>query len=212
MREIDYRDYDKLSPIERFQLSLKALERDDEREVGYLKKTCPKKKYRENDAEFTNHFEALNQIMAAFLMQMEFVRGKLIMMEAINILVEELLKAVQVVVLAAYAKGSFEAKSNESPEEDCDVLLIAIKRLFCDKIVEGLEGKLQGELRGNLEMFDEVCNETMGLSSETVLKGWGADKALPWIDFKGLEQVETVKTDPGIKAAFLSCWERNLKE
>lgn len=209
MKQINHRDYDKLSPIERFQLTLKALARDDEEEAERLKRTCPRKHYSELDAAYSDRFESLERIIAAFLMQMECIRGKKIMMEVIKELVMHFGKAVQVVLrLNANPNGLSEAESKEIPDHH-EVLLTAIERLYSEQ-VEEMEEIIQGELKGQLEMFEEVCLEMMGLSSETILKGLGASKALPWIDFERLEKVKPLKPDPEIKEAFIGCWERNL--
>jgi hypothetical protein len=51
--------YESLTPLQRISATLKALDRNDEKEVRRLTETCPLKTYRQRDAEFSDRMEAL---------------------------------------------------------------------------------------------------------------------------------------------------------
>jgi hypothetical protein len=58
--------YDRLTPRERFELLLGALDREDDTELDRLRRTCPTKTYTMNDAIYTDLVEASERIAFLF--------------------------------------------------------------------------------------------------------------------------------------------------
>ena len=56
------KQYDKLSPSERFTMLLAALARQDDSERQALLETCPRKTYRMTDPAYSNHLSAARQL------------------------------------------------------------------------------------------------------------------------------------------------------
>lgn len=57
------KQYDKLSPGERFTMLLEALARNDDSERAALLETCPRKTYKMTDAAYSNHLSAARQLV-----------------------------------------------------------------------------------------------------------------------------------------------------
>lgn len=58
--------YDRLTPAERFRLSVEAESRGDEEDARRLVDTCPRRQYRMNEVAFTGRWDTARQITLAF--------------------------------------------------------------------------------------------------------------------------------------------------
>lgn len=67
MIEVPIKYYDKFTPDERVKLTLVAIARGDEEEVGRLKRTCPKKHYLQTDIAYSDKMENLEKICLLFV-------------------------------------------------------------------------------------------------------------------------------------------------
>lgn len=56
MRSINVKNYDQFSPLERLNLAIAALARNDETEIDRLNQSCPMYKYSVLDPEYTKRF------------------------------------------------------------------------------------------------------------------------------------------------------------
>ena len=65
MSNIKHMVYESLTPRQRIIASIEALARGDEEEKSRLVESCPKKNYRQNDAEFADKMGALMTLMLA---------------------------------------------------------------------------------------------------------------------------------------------------
>lgn len=76
------RHYDKLTPEERFRLVIEALARSDEQEADRLAAACPRKVYREIDAEYGERIRVSSKIVSAVIVDLAPRLAKLHMIEA----------------------------------------------------------------------------------------------------------------------------------
>ena len=76
------RYYDKLKPEERFRLVIEALARGDKQEADRLAAACPRKIYREIDAEYGERVRVSSEIVSAVILDLGPRLGKLRMIEA----------------------------------------------------------------------------------------------------------------------------------
>lgn len=195
--------YDKLQPHERFQLALKAQARGDEADVEALKRTCPKETYRMNEAAVTDRFDALFHLVAAYLMATEQTKGKLVIHEAAQELVSHLIGQAEDAVRFAYWRGFADGGNDETGKLTDEIQDL---KEFADRMLEAIRQGIMSRARGDLEAFETVCKERVGLNADSVLAGSGVAECLDWLDREELMSAEPVEI-PELKEAFISAWD-----
>jgi hypothetical protein len=73
--------YEKFQPPERLTLLIEAMARDDRHEAERLQRTCPRKTYTQQDAEFEGRWDMAFDILAVVSIDMRCAWGKLHVLE-----------------------------------------------------------------------------------------------------------------------------------
>jgi hypothetical protein len=74
--------YNKLTSVERFNLAVAALSRNDQDELSRLKRTCPIKHYSMIDCEYVNRFDALIWVTTQFSDICEYSYNKIVLCDS----------------------------------------------------------------------------------------------------------------------------------
>lgn len=76
--------YDRLTPAERFRLSVEAESRGDEEDARKLVDTCPRRQYRMNEVAFTGRWDTARQITLAFCLDLSQDLARLQAIQAVE--------------------------------------------------------------------------------------------------------------------------------
>jgi hypothetical protein len=222
------KNYDSLTPEERFRLFMKAAARGDEREQERLSKTCPHKTYDMQDAAYIDRLVTLRHLTGAYLMGLEYQHGKLDSLELVEELSPLFNRAIEVMLESAYRRGLEDGGGEEIPEGAVEEALKA-RVDFVPRIVQRhfdmIRRVIASRIRMEMDVFNEVCREKMNLEPEEAL----ADirQALDWLDLEALEnagadeQPEELDSESDellqegretLESAYVTAWERATGE
>lgn len=173
--------YRTLRAHERFQLAIKAMAREDEADADALRLTCPRKTYEMLDAAVTDRFDALMRLVAAHLMGMEATKGKVMIHGVTQDLLEHLMNQVEDAVQIAYHRGFSDGGGKGRPpkagKEMTDTQTQGLRELV-DRMLGTIRRGIMARAKADLEAFEAVCRERLGLDSQTVLTPWGHQRLL----------------------------------
>ena len=203
MRGLNSNHYGKLTPEERFRLSLLAFERDDMAEAERLKQTCPWKQYSMPDADVTDRIRASALVTLVFCLDLAPRISKLQMAQAFAEAVPWFIgKAADIAAqdyLSGYeagAKAAWQAAGKKGkPKVDLP---------GTEEVAEGIQKTLTGvpntirtvaeevaaDINGHLEAFGRITRAELELEPQTLLKVWFAPI------MEQLDMVPEVEPDP----------------
>lgn len=197
--------YDRLTPEERFRLSLEAGARRDHDERERLVMACPKKTYRMPDVAFMDRGQVSERIAVAALLDLLPRLAKVAMLESTLEIARFLVGCMVDAVVSAWHRGFSEGcdhawkvagKEGQSPRGDKDLEKLAaeveaeLKSRFAFALLEETQRTMAAEAKAVWEAFTACCREDMGLEPETVVRATVG--SLP----DGLERLTGVEVDP----------------
>ena len=184
--------YNTLTPHERFQLALKATARGDENEAEQLHRTCPKKTYRMNEADYTARHEILERFIAGFLSNIEQARGKLMVHQCMQESLKYILGRAEDEIYSAYYFGYFSAsekrpskKAEESVKKQINDL-----RSMANRLLAATRKGIFMRVKADFEAFDAACLECIGLDAKIVIAGAGASEVIAFLNWKEIEHAD----------------------
>ena len=125
------RHYDKLEPEERFRLVIEALARSDEQEADRLAAACPRKVYREIDAEYGERLRVSSEIVSAVVLDLGPRLGKFRMIEAFREFLPVFLGRGMDVAAMAWLDGDAEGRKGRRKRDD-DIIEAGIGKALND--------------------------------------------------------------------------------
>jgi hypothetical protein len=149
------RHYDKLRPDERFRLAIEALARGDDQEVDRLAAACPRKVYREIDAEYGERVRVSSEIVSAVILDLGPRLGKLRMIEAFREFLPLFLGRGMDVAATAWLDGYREGKDGRRKQDD-EIVEAGIEKAINDaelatkRVLEVLE-KLRNDVAAEIK-------------------------------------------------------------
>lgn len=176
------RHYDKFKPDERFRLVIEALARGDEQEADRLAAACPRKIYREVDAEYGERVRVSSEIISAVVLDLGPRLGKLRMIEAFREFLPVFLGRGVDVAAMAWLDGYREGK-NGRRKRDEDIVEAGIEKALNDaeqatkripEVLEKLRDDVAAEIKAIWEGFSRFSKRELRLEPETVVSAWFA--------------------------------------
>lgn len=195
--------YSKLTPDERFRLTLLAVARQDTDEARRLKDTCPWKHYAMPDAEYTDRLHASMVVTLAMCLALSLRLGKLRMAQAFAELVAWFLERAADVAamdfLDGYKAGARDAWQSAGKDGEPDLRLpdalemaerVRAATARVPNTLEATVSPLAADIRELLEGFGRFTRTELGLEPEVLFQVWFA----PILSM--LESVPAVEPDP----------------
>jgi hypothetical protein len=183
--------YDRLTPEERFRLSVEATARGDEEESRRLNEGCPRHSYTLNDMRFSWRWEAARDLTMAVLLDLSQHLSKLRMIHHLrSVLPCGSTTLARNDAYEAYSDGrkagshhawqkagmkgeppGWEEDANLEMEEDLRAVeaRVEVSANFIPELLGRLERKVAGEALPIWEAFARFCEEEMRLEPEKVL-------------------------------------------
>jgi hypothetical protein len=174
--------YDRLTPDERFRLAIEAEARGDEQEVGRLVSSCPRKVYREIDAEYGERIRVSSEIVSAVILDLGPRLGKLRMIEAFREFLPLFLGRGVDVAAMTWLDGYREGKNGRRKRDD-DIVEAGIEKALNDaeqatkripEVLEELRNTVAAETKAIWEAFSRFSKRELRLEPETVVSAWFA--------------------------------------
>jgi hypothetical protein len=174
------RHYDKLSPDERFRLAIEALARGDAQEADRLAAACPRKVYREIDAQYGQRVRVSSEIVSAVVLDLAPRLGKLRMIEAFRDFLPVFLGRGMDVAAMAWLDGYREGKHGRR-KRDNKIVEAGIEKAINDaelatkrvpEVLEEIRSAVAAEIKGIWEAFSQFSKRELRLGPETVVSAW----------------------------------------
>jgi hypothetical protein len=189
--------YDRLTPEERFRLSVEAAARGDEEESRRLKEGCPRRTYTMNDLRFSRRWDAARELTMMVLLDLNQHLSQLRMIDALRSVLPYSTTLAQNDAHLAYSDGcnagsryawkkagmsgeppgweedKEEAEENAelAMEEDLEAIEARVEESA--NLIPELLGRLEREVAGEAfpiwEAFVRFCDKEMRLEPEKVL-------------------------------------------
>jgi hypothetical protein len=165
---------------------IEALARDDNQEAERLAAACPRKVYREIDAEYGERVRVSSEIVSAVVLDLAPRLGKLHMIEAFREFLPLFLVRGMDVAAMAWLDGYTEGKNGRRKQDD-EIVEAGIQKALNDadlatkrvpEVLEELRNTVAGETRAIWEGFSRFCKRELRLEPETLVSAW-FEPALP---------------------------------
>ncbi len=185
------KNYDKFTALERINLSIAALSRNDNKEVQQLKKCCPKKTYTMNDRAYSESMDSLCKVRAAYRFLFDFYEKQIINAQVLIGFYD--IRAVD------YLDGlytAFKFFDKKPPKNNPIWSEVKENEEKCDKKIAEAENKLQ-------EYLSKLKGVQEGLRLFCIKQGFDFESVLVWAnldengDLTKARDLSSVKTDMG---------------
>jgi hypothetical protein len=183
--------YGELSPDERFRLSAEALARDDLDATNRLWDACPTRTYRQADIDYAGRMRAAELICLAFYADLNYLLGKIIVVEALSASVPGLIADA---MNRGYVLGYGDASGNpdemwlEDPDEAAETEKLVLEQ--SERIREEVRADLGRKAAGQREGFCRFAREDAGVEPEVLARGF-----MPPLDMRNLSTLEFDEED-----------------